>query len=471
MEGRPMTPRFASADAALRELAHVSPEDLLLPLLLQLALILGAARAFAVLFRRLGQPAVVGEIAAGLVLGPSVLGRLFPGAFDALFHPTVSGLPPELSDALLSKVLSTVAQLGLIFLLFLVGLEFDFGHLRWHGRSALAISLAGVALPFALGLGLGWGMHAAVAPGQPRLGFCLFMGTALAITAIPVLGRMMMELGITRTRLAALTISAAAVDDAAGWTLLAAVAALVRAAFDPLRTLKMIGLTVGFGLFMAFLARPLLTAGARHALLRGRGELGLTALALLFVVLFLCAAATNLIGIFAVFGAFLLGAVLSGEHAFRAAVHRRMRDFVTGFFLPLFFAYTGLRTDVGTLQTWQLWLLAGLVSAVAVLGKLGGCGLAARLSGLSWREAGCVGVMMNTRGLMALVVANVGKDLGVIPDSVYCMLVLMALLTTVMTTPLLLRLARGTELEAPIRRAGFLGGPRAPAEAEAPAVP
>src|SRR5262249_44916622 len=170
------------------------------------------------------------------------------------------------------------------------------------------------------------------------------------------------------------------------------------------------------------------------------------------------------IGIFAVFGAFFLGAVLSGEHAFRQAVGRQLRDFVTAFFLPLFFAYTGLRTDVGSLGSATLWALGGLVLAAAVVGKFGGCGLAAWLSGLPAREAACVGAMMSTRGLMALIVVNLGKDLGVVPDRVFCMLVLMALLTTVMTTPLLLRLMPGTELESHILRSGFVRG--RPAEHE-----
>jgi Kef-type K+ transport system membrane component KefB len=165
---------------------------------------------------------------------------------------------------------------------------------------------------------------------------------------------------------------------------------------------------------------------------------------------------TNLIGIFAVFGPLVLGAVLSGEEAFRIAVNRRLRDFVTAFFLPLFFAYTGLRTDVGNLDAWDLWLWCGLVAVVAVLGKFGGCGLAALASRYSWREAACVGALMNTRGLMALIVINLGKDLGVVPDSVYCMLILMALATNLVTTPAVLRLMRGTELEPHIVASGFV---------------
>jgi Kef-type K+ transport system membrane component KefB len=443
------------------ELPRLPVEEVLLPILVQLAVILVAARLFAVLFRKLGQPSVVGEIVAGLVLGPSVLGRLWPGLSDAVFHPTVPGLTAAFSSWLLGWVLTTLSQLGLVLVLFLIGLEFDFSHLRWHGKAALAIAIGGIALPFAFGFGVAYLIHPFVAEGIGFLGFALFFSTALSITAIPVLGRIMMELNITRTRVGTVTIAAAAVDDAAGWILLAAVAAVVRSEFEPRHILLMIGETIAFAAVMVFGVRPLLRRWVRYALRQNDGDLSVTSLALLLAVTFGCTIATNVIGIFAVFGAFLLGAVLSGEHDFRVAVNRRLRDFVTAFFLPLFFAYTGLRTNLSSLESWQLWLLCGLVVAAAVVGKFGGCGVAAWLTGSSPREAGCIGVMMNTRGLMALIVINLGKDLGVVPDSVFCMLVLMALVTTMMTTPLLLRLMQGTELEPFIMRSGFVPGGRA----------
>jgi Kef-type K+ transport system membrane component KefB len=323
------------------------------------------------------------------------------------------------------------------------------------------ISISGVALPFALGIGLALVMQPFVAGDISKLGFALFLGTALSITAIPILGRMMMELGITRTRLGALTISAAAVDDATGWILLAAVAAFARAEFNLGTTLLMVAETVGFALVMIFVAQPLLRSWARRTLQRGNGEIGLNTLAVLLAMIFACAMATNLIGIFAIFGAFFFGAVLSAEQEFCQAVSRRLRDFVTAFFLPIFFTYTGLRTDIGTLGSWELWLLCGGCLAAAIVGKLGGCGLAAWLGGLSGREAACIGTMMNCRALMELIVINVGYDLGVIPPSVFCMLVIMALVTTFMTTPILLWLMRGTELEPHIRCSGFVPG-RAP---------
>ena len=426
-------------------------EQRLLFVLVQLVIILLAARAFAALGRLLWQPTAVGEIAAGLVLGPSVLGRLAPEFSARLFDE--STLP----------LLGMLSQLGLVLFLFLVGLEFDFGHLRWHGRAAFAISLSGIVLPFGLGLGLGLLLHPHLERPVAAEGFILFMGIALSITALPVLGRIMLELGITRTRLGTVTITAAAVDDACGWVLLAAVAGVVQANFDPWLTVRMAGLTVLFVLGLVLVVRPLMRRWIRTALIGADGQLGLTEMAVILCVLFGCAVATSLIGIFALFGAFLFGAVLADEPGFRKAVSGRLRDFVTAFFVPIFFTSTGLRTDIGSLETGGQWLLGGLVLLAAVAGKFGGCTLAARLGGFGWREAGCVGAMMNTRGLMELVVVNVGLDLGVIPPSVFCMLVLMALLTTAMATPLLLGLMRGTELEPFIRQSGFIRGPKAPA--------
>jgi Kef-type K+ transport system membrane component KefB len=297
------------------------------------------------LFRRIGQPAVVGEIAAGLVLGPSLFGALLPQLWSSIFHPAVGNLPPELADVLIGKIFTVLSQLGLIFLLFLVGLEVDFSHLRWHGQGALAISIAGVAVPFVLGLGVAWLLwpyveaHPQSTEPVPQLGFVLFMGLALSITAIPVLGRIMIELNITRTRIGAVTISAAAVGDATGWIILATIAAIVQAEFNVGMTLRMAAQTVAFFLVMLFLVRPLLRRWVAHLKKQGGQIVGVNSLAVLLTLSFVCAIATNLIGIFAVFGAFLLGAVLSDEVEFRQAITTRMRDLVHVFFLPIFFAY------------------------------------------------------------------------------------------------------------------------------------
>lgn len=442
-----------STAAAARALRGMHVEEVLLPVIIQLAIIIAVARVFSLLFRKLGQSGVVGEIAAGLVLGPSLFGRFFPEMWSRVFHPAAHdpSVSAALFDATLYWVFTILSQIGLILLLFLVGLEFDFAPLRKNSRSAFFISLTGLVLPFALGSGLAVWMHPRLAADPdlaaqpPFLGFVLFLGTAMSITALPILGRLMMELNITRTRVGAITITAAAMDDVAGWILLATVSAIVMGQFELAMTLRMLGSTLAFAAVMLLVVRPLFVRLARWLVVDG--ELSLNGLAITLLGVFLCSLATNLIGIFAIFGAFLFGAVLSTEQAFREAVTKRLRDVVGVLFLPIFFTYTGLRTDVQTVATAELWLMCGLVLATAIFGKLVGCGLAAWAGGFRPREAACIGVMRNTRGLMELIVINVGYQLGVIPQSVFCMLVLMALVTTVMTTPILLRLVPGTELE------------------------
>jgi Kef-type K+ transport system membrane component KefB len=278
----------------------------------------------------------------------------------------------------------------------------------------------------------------------------------MSITAIPVLGRIMMELNITRTRMGAVTISAAAVDDACGWILLATISSVVQARFHPWITLRMIALTAGFFLLMLLVIRPMLVRFVQRAIARGAGDMGINGLAIVYSVLFLCAMATSAIGIFAIFGAFMLGTILSDQVEFRESMARHLRDFLTVIFLPIFFTYTGLRTNIGTLESPVEWLMFAGILLCAVAGKLGGCGMAAALSGFPRREALSIGTLMNTRGLMELIVINVGRDLGVLPDSVFCMLVLTALVTTFMTTPLLLWLKKGTELEPFILQSEFL---------------
>lgn len=457
-------PSPESLTAVVELLKRASVEHVLLPILIQLVVILLAARLFAWLFRRLNQPIVVGEILAGLLLGPSLVGWLFPQLHHAIFHPTIAGLTPEISDQLMRWVFVSLSQIGLIFLLFLMGLEFEFGHLREHGRAAGVISFSGVACPFLLGMGLAlllWGHPALgelpVRDGQPlKFEFALFMGTAMSITAIPILGRLMIEMNITRTKIGTITITAAACDDATGWVLLAAVAAAAQAKFQWTQTLGMLAGVVVFAIAMIYVVRPLMRRWIRHEMTKNQGQLSLNALAVLIAVLFGCSIATNVIGIFAIFGAFVFGAVLSEEHEFRRAVSSRLGDLVTVFFLPIFFTYTGLRTRVDTLDTWQAWAICGAVLATAIVGKLGGCGIAAWFSGFKPREAACIGTMMNTRALMELIVINVGFELGVLPVSVYCMLVIMAVATTIMTSPLLVWLHRGTELEPYMRSSQFM---------------
>jgi Kef-type K+ transport system membrane component KefB len=425
-------------------------EELLLKALVEIIVIIAAARLFAAVFRRLRQPAVVGEIAAGLFLGPSCFGYFFPQVSRTVFDPE------------LAKTFAVLSEVGLVLLLFVVGLEFDFSHLRGNARSVTVIALTGIAVPLVLGLGLAAIAYGHIEPsanGQPvpHLGFILFLGVAMSVTAIPVLGRVMIELNITRTRLGAVTISAAAVDDTCGWIMLATISSVVRAGFDPWLSVRMIAATLAFVAVMLAVVRPLIKGYLRWTLLRNQGDLSPAALTVVLVAMFLSGLATSKIGIFAIFGVFLLGTALSDEAEFREVFGRHIRDFLTVFFLPIYFTYTGLRTNIVALDTAAHWLLFAGVLACAVLGKLGGCWLAARAGGFPRRDAACIGILMNTRGLMGLVVANVGRDLGVIPDSVFCMLTLMALATTLMTTPLVVRFARSTELEAHIRVSGFQG--------------
>jgi len=422
-------------------------EHALLIVIIQLVLIIASARLFGVIFRYLGQPQVCGEIAAGLILGPSLFGRFFPRLFLHVFQPSV-GL-----------VFSILSQIGLILLMFLIGLQFDFSHLRTHGHVALSISLGGIILPFGLGLAIARVLYPFVGQNINQVGFALFVSTALSITALPVLGRMLIEFNIGRTRLGSLTITAAAVDDATGWITLALVSAIVRAKFNPLTTVIMVGETLAFALFMIFVARPLLRRWTTEAMRAAGGEISLSTLAVLLILVFTAAAVTNIIGLFSIFGAFIVGAILYDQHEFREAVMRRLRDFVTVFFLPIFFTYTGLRTDIGTMHGTLMWALCGLVLFVAIAGKVGGCATAALLNGLPWKESLAIGVLMNTRGLMELIAVNLGHDLGVIPKSIFFMLVLMAVLTTYSTAPLLRRLIRKTELEPFFQMSGFFQEP------------
>jgi Kef-type K+ transport system membrane component KefB len=433
-------------------------EEALRPLLIQLIVIILAARAGAVIARWLRQPSVVGEIVAGLLLGPSALGACAPELFAAIFRSGAGGSTMEVS-------LTSFSQVGLVLLLFLIGIEFDFSHVRRQGRLAAGISLAGIAVPFALGCGLAHAM----APRLDALGlpsaidtwsFAMFMGTAMSITAIPILGRILIEMGLQHSPLGATVVAAAACDDAVGWMLLAAVSALAAGSFEAGRIATMIAATVGFAAFCLLVVRPLLLPRLERSVFdegRDRGpRLPLGGLSLLLALLFAAAWITSRIGIFAIFGGFLLGASLSGSPRVREAVSHHLTDFVTVFFLPIFFTFTGLRTNIGSLGTPEAAAWCAAVFAVAVLGKWGGCGLAARLGGMPAGEASAVGVLMNTRALMELIVINVGMDLGVIPPAVYCMLVVMAIGTTLMATPLASRLLRGSPYEAALMARGFL---------------
>jgi Kef-type K+ transport system membrane component KefB len=430
-------------------------EQTLLFTLIQLGVIIAAGAIFGYIAKRLRQPQVVGQIIGGLILGPTVLGNILPMDQNWIFHPSVFPWMEvsQLVDGNVGTIFKALAEIGLVLLLLLVGMEFDFSHLKSKGKSAAFISLAGIVLPFMLGwLITPWLLAATHFEAEP-IDVSLFLGTAMSITALPILGKMMMEYGITKTRLGAITISAAASDDAISWLALAAVTAAVTTGWKATQTAMTIGWIILFALIVLFIVKPLLKKAIALIPKQDNDDLPL---ALLLVVVMLAAISTHVIGIFAIFGAFFLGAALSSEKEFCHYVISKVKPFVTVFFLPIFFTATGLRTDIGTLESGQLWLLAGVVLACAIFGKLVGCGLAARLSGFSWKESATIGVFMNTRALMELIVINVGYELGVIPLSVFCMLVMMAVITTVMTTPLLTLLVPNTELEPFMRASGFI---------------
>jgi Kef-type K+ transport system membrane component KefB len=394
--------------------------------LVELLAILITARLAGKAAHLLGQPRVVGEIVAGLLLGPSLFGRLFPNQFDFVFH--------SISPA----SLIILSQIGLCLLMFQIGLEFDFTQLREKTNrvAVTAISVAGIALPFVLGWFVAASSQAALAPTINPLGYRLFFAVALSITAIPILGRIMMELGITRTKLGVIAITSAAVNDVVGWTLLAVVSALTAAQFSAGRFSIQIGLLVLYLLVWLFVIRPLLNR-AIAAFRSENGRLPHDLLALMLVVIFVSGLITFKLGVFVIFGGFIAGMMLHDNAQFVEAWKKTVSHFVTVFFLPIFFTFTGLRTNVQGLDSSALWGWCGIIVAAATVGKFIGCGAAARWCGMTWTESGCLGIMMNTRALMELVVINVGYDLGVIPPTVFTMLVLMAVLSTIITAPAL----------------------------------
>jgi Kef-type K+ transport system membrane component KefB len=409
-------------------MAGMNPESIenhLALVLGQWMIIIACAWCFGRAGRRIGQPLAVGEIVAGLALGPSGLGALWPGAFAALFPPGTQ------------QSMQLLGKLGLIFLLFQVGMEFDYAHLRSQTRMVVAVALAGIVFPLAGGWLIGPWLHRTFAPQAPYFGFQLFVCVAMAITALPMMGRILLEFKLERTALGAIAISAAAIDDVVGWILLALITALCTAGFAwrPLLA-QVLGLLLFFAAIIHAVG-PALRWCWRALSREGRIPMPDSFLALLLTVLFGACLATKALGVFSIFGAFMLGVSLHREVRLVAAWRERFASFAMVALVPIFFTNTGLRTEIGSLAGPVAWLGCALVFAVAVLGKLGGCFLGARLMGVKTREAACVAGLMNTRALMGLIAINVGADLGLLPKSLFTMFVLMALGTTAMTGPLL----------------------------------
>jgi Kef-type K+ transport system membrane component KefB len=393
--------------------------------LLELTIIVVAGRVGGALARRIGQSAAVGEIIVGILLGPSLFGLLAPHAFDFVFHSA----PPE--------PLTVLSNLGLVLLMFQIGMEFDFSHLTEPvNRSAvLRISIACLTLPFAGGFGLGM-LIAHGAPPAARIDTALFVATALSITALPILGRIMMDLNLTRTRLGVVAISAAAVNDVVGWLLLAFVTTLTVSEFVPSRFVLRVAMVGAFGLASVLVVRPLLKKAIRSSPPRN-GKMSANLLGAILAVIFIAAMTTYQIGIFAIFGGFMMGVILYDESELVTAWRDRLGDFVTVFFLPIFFTYTGLRTSIGGLDTSADWGWCAAIVTVATVTKLGGAYFMARRCGFDHPQSAMIGFMMNTRALMELIVLNVGLDLGVITPKLFTMLVIMAIVSTIITTPAL----------------------------------
>jgi len=399
--------------------------DPLTQFIAQAVVIIACSRLVGLLARRMNQPMVIAEVVAGILLGPSLLGFVMPELMNGLFPSSSMGL------------LGTLSQAGLLVFMFLVGLELDPKLLRGRGRASVLISHTSIIVPFVLGSLLAFELYPTLAPeGVAFSSFAMFMGVSMSITAFPVLARILTERRLLRTRVGAVTITCAAVDDVTAWCLLAFVVSLVRATglSDAVQTTVF---ACAFIAVMFVVVQPLL----RRIAARVDSSEGLTQnlVALVFVLLLISSWTTEIIGIHALFGAFMLGAMLPKTGGLGHALAERVEDFAVVFLLPLFFAYSGLRTEIGLLDSSDAWMTCGSIILVACIGKFGGSAIPARLTGLAWRESVAVGILMNTRGLMELIVLNIGLDIGVISPKLFTMMVIMALVTTFMTTPILNR--------------------------------
>lgn len=405
-------------DSFLHSLTHP-----LAILLAQIITIIIAARLLGWICTKIGQPTVIGEIIAGIVLGPSLIGSYFPEFSAALFPAQSLGN------------LQFLSQIGLILFMFMVGMELDLKTLKNKARDAVVISHASIIIPFTLGMGLAYFIYQSFAPsGVQFLSFGLFIGIAMSITAFPVLARIVHERGIHKTRLGAIVITCAATDDITAWCILAAVIAIVKAG-SFVSSLYTIAIAVGYVFMMIKVIRPFLKRVGD--LYPSRETMSKQVVALFFLTLILSAYATEVIGIHALFGAFMAGTIMPESKKFRNIFTEKVEDVALVLLLPLFFVFTGLRTEVGLINDPHLWKITGLIILVAIVGKFVGSALAARFVGQNWHDSLAIGALMNTRGLMELVVLNIGYDLGILSPEIFSMMVIMALVTTFMTGPAL----------------------------------
>jgi Kef-type K+ transport system membrane component KefB len=416
----------SSLPMANQPIWHSIQEGLKHPLslfLLQILTIIAMARLLAWVMNKIGQPTVVGEIVAGILLGPSLLGWVAPDFFGYLFAPSSLGN------------LQLISQLGLVLFMFIVGMELDLRILRNSALDVFFISQSSIIVPYFMGIFLAWFLFQTYAPaGISFLAFALFIGIAMSITAFPVLARIIQERGLNKTPLGSMAIAIAAVNDVLAWCILAAIIALVRSG-SAQGALLTIGLSIGYVLFMVYVLKPLLARLANRFF--SLETINRSVIAVIFSVVVLSSFLTEVIGIHALFGAFVAGVIIPQNEEFRHVITNKIEDLTVVLLLPLFFVFTGLRTQIGLLNTPELWQTCGLIVALAVAGKFIGSAIPARLSGLTWHNSIAIGTLMNTRGLMELIVLNIGFDLGILSPAVFAMMVLMALATTFMTGPAL----------------------------------
>jgi Kef-type K+ transport system membrane component KefB len=413
-----------SLQGYIAEIKSVFGETLRLDLsilIIQIITILGVSRAIGLLFARIGQPTVIGEILAGIILGPSLLGSWQPDLFQYLFPP--ASLPN----------LKFLSQIGLILFMFVVGMELDLKSIKKGFKDALFISYIGIIFPFVLGIGLAYYLYQTQGPkDMPFIAFGLFMGISMSITAFPVLARIVQERKLSKTRLGILALTIAAVDDISAWCLLAIVIAIVKAG-SLASAVVTIFLSVAYVLFMLLILRPFMLRLGKIYSNRESISRGITAM--VFITLLASAWVTEVIGIHALFGAFMAGVVMPSELQFRKILVEKTEDVAVVLLLPLFFVYTGLRTQINLLGDSTAWITCALIIAVAITGKFIGAFLAARIQKHTWKDSLSLGALMNTRGLMELIVLNIGFDLGILNPQIFAMLVIMALFTTFMTGP------------------------------------
>jgi Kef-type K+ transport system membrane component KefB len=393
-------------------------------LILQVATIVVVSRVIGWLFRRLQQPHVVGEMVAGILLGPSLLGWLAPHISAGLFPPDSLGN------------LNALSQIGLLLFMFLVGLELDLTHLRELGRAAVITSQVSIVLPFALGVILAYFLYVEFSNLNVGFaGFALFMGAAMSITAFPVLARILRERNMLGTRVGAIAIGCAAVDDVTAWCLLAVIMVVVHSTGSgPPLWLMLAGLLVFVAAMLLVIRPSLRRLGADFD---RRKSLTHDTVAIILLLVLAAAWVTESLGIHALFGAFLTGVAMPRNEELTRSLLQTFEGLIVVLLLPLYFAFTGLRSSFFLINNATMWAYCGLIILLAVAGKLGGSMLSARLNGMRWRESAAVGILMNTRGLFELVVLNIGLDLGILSPALFSIMVFMAVFTTLMTTPLL----------------------------------